>query len=64
LGLGLSICRDVLEMHGGKFTIQSTNPHGCLVQLCLPFQAVPSLSKNVTSTPNAAKDTIKGTRNE
>ncbi|POF50600.1 sensor histidine kinase [Vibrio vulnificus] len=67
LGLGLSICRDVLEMHGGEFTIQSSNPHGCLVELCLPYQAVPSLSKNAMSTPNAATDSTnstKGTRNE
>ncbi|MFM2646424.1 sensor histidine kinase [Vibrio diabolicus] len=38
LGLGLAICRDVMEMHGGEFLISSTAPHGCLVELVFPYQ--------------------------
>ncbi|MCR9367061.1 sensor histidine kinase [Vibrio antiquarius] len=38
LGLGLAICRDVMEMHGGEFLISSTAPHGCLVELVVPYQ--------------------------
>ncbi|MGI9896847.1 PhnD/SsuA/transferrin family substrate-binding protein [Vibrio natriegens] len=38
LGLGLAICRDVMELHGGEFLIQSTTPHGCLVELVFPYQ--------------------------
>ncbi len=38
LGLGLAICRDVMEMHGGEFVISSTAPHGCLVELVFPYQ--------------------------
>ncbi|EVU07794.1 histidine kinase-, DNA gyrase B-, and HSP90-like ATPase family protein [Vibrio parahaemolyticus VP2007-007] len=38
LGLGLAICRDVMEMHGGEFLIASTTPHGCLVELVFPYQ--------------------------
>lgn len=38
LGLGLAICRDVMEMHGGEFLIHSTTPHGCLVELVFPYQ--------------------------
>lgn len=38
LGLGLAICRDVLEMHNGNMTIQSISPHGCAVELSLPYQ--------------------------
>ncbi|YCO04716.1 sensor histidine kinase [Vibrio sp. VNB-15] len=40
LGLGLAICRDVMEMHGGEFVIQSTQPRGCLVALTLPYQTM------------------------
>lgn len=38
LGLGLAICRDVMELHGGEFLIQSTTPHGCLVELVFSYQ--------------------------
>ncbi len=38
LGLGLAICRDVMEMHGGEFVISSIAPHGCLVELVFPYQ--------------------------
>ncbi|HHF3196236.1 sensor histidine kinase [Vibrio sp. CCB-PB317] len=38
LGLGLAICRDVMEMHSGEFLISSTAPHGCLVELVFPYQ--------------------------
>ncbi|HHX8602626.1 TPA: sensor histidine kinase [Vibrio alginolyticus] len=38
LGLGLAICRDVMEMHCGEFVISSTAPHGCLVELVFPYQ--------------------------
>jgi two-component system sensor histidine kinase TtrS len=37
LGLGLAICRDVVEMHNGELQIQSTQPHGCLVMITLPY---------------------------
>ncbi|WP_040890313.1 sensor histidine kinase [Vibrio ezurae] len=38
LGLGLAICRDVMELHGGEFTLQSMSSHGCLAKLILPYQ--------------------------
>lgn len=37
LGLGLAICRDVMDLHGGEFTIQSTLPHGCIVAISIPY---------------------------
>ncbi|MFA0415289.1 PhnD/SsuA/transferrin family substrate-binding protein [Vibrio renipiscarius] len=46
LGLGLPICRDVVEMHGGEFMIQSIEPHGCIVELSFPYRAVKSLTKH------------------
>nr|WP_321459987.1 PhnD/SsuA/transferrin family substrate-binding protein [uncultured Vibrio sp.] len=38
LGLGLAICRDVMELHDGEFLIHSTTPHGCVVELVFPYQ--------------------------
>jgi len=37
LGLGLAICRDVMETHHGHITLESTQPHGCKVTLSLPY---------------------------
>ncbi|MGR5177710.1 sensor histidine kinase [Vibrio mediterranei] len=35
LGLGLTICRDVIEKHHGKLQISSASPHGCEVKVTL-----------------------------
>lgn len=52
LGLGLAICRDVMEMHAGEFRIQSIEPHGCLVELTLPYQAEGFASVNKSASNN------------
>ncbi|WP_199483759.1 sensor histidine kinase [Vibrio owensii] len=57
LGLGLAICRDVMEMHGGEFVIQSTQPHGCLVVLTLPYQTM----KTANTKHNEEEQTKRNT---
>ncbi|MGR6831686.1 sensor histidine kinase [Aliivibrio wodanis] len=37
LGLGLAICRDVIEDHNGTFLLQSAQPQGCQVTVALPI---------------------------
>jgi two-component system sensor histidine kinase TtrS len=37
LGLGLAICRDVIEMHKGEFMLRSIKPNGCIVKISLPI---------------------------
>lgn len=37
LGLGLAICRDVIEDHNGTFLLQSAQPQGCQVTVTLPI---------------------------
>lgn len=53
LGLGLTICRDIIEKHQGTLTICSKSPHGCQVTVTLPGldEAVwkSSTDKDVTS---------------
>lgn len=37
LGMGLSICRDILEKHRGSFDLQPNLPQGCIATLKLPI---------------------------
>ncbi len=38
LGLGLAICRDVIENHDGMMKYSSVKPRGCCVEVILPYQ--------------------------
>ena len=36
MGMGLSICRSIVEAHGGRITASRANPHGSVFQVVLP----------------------------
>ncbi len=38
LGLGLAICRDVIDTHQGSIRFRSIEPTGCQVTIILPYQ--------------------------
>ena len=38
-GMGLSICKSIIEQHGGELTAESLNPHGALLTVVLPAAA-------------------------
>ena len=38
MGLGLSMCRTVLEQHGGELRYRSNIPHGTVFTFSLPVQ--------------------------
>lgn len=44
LGLGLAICRDVIERHQGSLALRSLSPHGCEVTMILPYLEKPHVS--------------------
>ena len=41
MGLGLSICRRIIESHGGELRAEPNLPHGLSVTLSLPHQLIP-----------------------
>jgi signal transduction histidine kinase len=36
MGMGLSICRSIIEIHGGRLTVSPAQPHGSIFQVLLP----------------------------
>ncbi len=38
-GLGLTICRSIIESHGGSIQVSSNNPHGTIFLVALPLVA-------------------------
>nr|WP_224431154.1 sensor histidine kinase [Aeromonas rivuli] len=49
MGLGLAICRDVVECHRGQLALSNLSPHGCLARVTLP---APQQRLEVASHPN------------
>ena len=37
IGLGLSICRSIVESHGGRLSVFPGQPHGSVFQVMLPI---------------------------
>ena len=50
MGLGLYICRGIVEQHGGQITIDSQLGEGSLVHVALPLTPAPLLEPRVAET--------------
>ncbi len=46
LGMGLSVCRAIVEAHGGKLWATTGAPHGAFFQLILPVTAADEAVRN------------------
>jgi PAS domain S-box-containing protein len=52
LGLGLSICRAVVQNHGGTITAQSAGPgRGATFTVCIPLLRLPSGARPIPAAP-------------
>ena len=41
MGMGLTICRSIIEAHGGRLWVSACQPHGALFQFTIPAQPTP-----------------------
>lgn len=41
VGLGLSLCKSIVEAHGGSIRLNAAKPHGCVFSFTLPAQDLP-----------------------
>ena len=51
LGMGLSVCRAIVEAHGGKLWATTGAPHGAVFQLILPVTADSGSVRNLFAVP-------------
>ena len=40
MGLGLALCRSIIQAHGGDISLKDRKPHGCIFTFTLPIEEV------------------------
>lgn len=46
MGMGLNICRSIIESHQGRLWFEDNPAGGCLFQFSLPLEAVPEIERS------------------
>ena len=53
LGMGLAVCRAIVEAHGGKLWATAGAPHGAVFQLTLPVSVDGGPAQNLFAVPDS-----------
>ena len=52
MGLGLAICRDVVELHRGQLSLSNLSPRGCLARVVLPIHSQAATTSPTINSEN------------
>ena len=53
MGIGLAICRSIIEAHGGGISTSPGDPNGCIFQVVLPTYEFACRMKTERSEPQS-----------
>jgi PAS domain S-box-containing protein len=54
LGMGLSICRSIVQAHGGRLWVAKAKPRGAIFQFSIPITHADAEGRNIASATNMA----------
>jgi signal transduction histidine kinase len=55
MGMGLSICRSIIELYGGRIWATPRVPHGATIQFTLPLQSAEASDRTLPQPPISAR---------
>jgi two-component system sensor histidine kinase KdpD len=60
IGLGLSLCRSLVEAHGGAMRVEDVQPHGALFAFTLPLEDLPNEEMSKEEEALASREDDRG----
>jgi signal transduction histidine kinase len=57
-GIGLAVCRSIIEAHGGSVKASANNPHGTIFQVALPMDGSATLLAIADKGDRLSKDSL------